>query len=468
MALIESGDGSGNLLIINPSGQALTSLTGDPTKAGIVRVTDSTGDEINTTENGNILVSTDNLIFYDQVDGSTLNTNLWTPSVSGMTITQTSGFITLNAASALTASAYAFITSNKYIPMYGNLPLNVEFNARVLNVPEANCTIEVGIGTVTGNSAPTDGAYFRWTPAGIFTCVINNGGTETTAGTLTGVFSDTFNQITLPPVTSDVEIFGIEIVEDHVLFRVGDVVVADIDVPIGIAFPFSVGRQQIFGRVYNAGTSPSLAPQLLIGQCVVKQQDLAQNKPWAEVMASLHRGAFQSPVTFASTANFTNSTNPASATLSNTAAGYATLGGRFQFAAPAGAVTDFALFAYQIPTGYQFNCTGIDISLVSMGAGGGATGSILEWDLAVNSTAVSLATADGTGTVAPRRIGLGMQSIAALAAVGYQAPDISRRFPVPMVCDSGRFLHVIVQIPVGLATASQIIRGIVTIHGYSE
>jgi len=48
-------------------------------------------------------------------------------------------------------------------------------------------------------------------------------------------------------------------------------------------------------------------------------------------------------------ANYANSAAPASATLSNTAAGYTTLGGQFQFAAVAGAETDYALFAYTVP-----------------------------------------------------------------------------------------------------------------------
>jgi hypothetical protein len=34
--------------------------------------------------------------------------------------------------------------------------------------------------------------------------------------------------------------------------------------------------------------------------------------------------------------------------------------------------------------------------------------------------------------------------------------------------ESGRFLHVILAVPVGTATASQVIRGTVTIDGYFE
>jgi hypothetical protein len=37
-----------------------------------------------------------------------------------------------------------------------------------------------------------------------------------------------------------------------------------------------------------------------------------------------------------------------------------------------------------------------------------------------------------------------------------------------MVVDGGRFFHIIVQVPVGTATVSQVIRGDVMVNGYFE
>jgi|SRR5882672_9450851 len=61
------------------------------------------------TENGFTNVSNDSLIFFEQVDGVAVNTNVWVPTTSGMTIVQSGGFITLNAGLAVAANAYAIL-----------------------------------------------------------------------------------------------------------------------------------------------------------------------------------------------------------------------------------------------------------------------------------------------------------------------------------------------------------------------
>lgn len=438
---------------------------------GTVAIKDSAGKDITTTENGYLRTSQSNIIHYDQVDGAALNTNIWSSSVSGMTVVQASGFIGLNAGSATTAAAYAIIQSVKYIPLYGTLPLRDSTNAKVINLPEANATVELGIGAVAANSAATDGAFFRWGPAGQFFAVINNGGSESSSAALTGTFTDEDGDtITLPPVQSIIHLFEIEIVEDRALFYVDDILVATIDTPSGQAYPFNAGRQQKFARVYNGGSTPALAPQLFIGQTITEQEDLNQNKPWADVLASLGRTSYQSPVTaFGQTANHANSTSPVSATLSNTAAGYTTLGGRFQFTAVASAVTDFALFGFQVPVGYQLVINAVAISSCNTGAIGSAvTPTIFDWGVGINASAVSLATADGAGTWAPRRVPIGLQAFALSSVIGAIATDVSRRFETPIVVDSGRFFHIILQIPLAAATSSQIFRGDVFVNGYLE
>jgi hypothetical protein len=176
------------------------------------------------------------------------------------------------------------------------------------------------------------------------------------------------------------------------------------------------------------------------------------------------------------TANYANSAAPASATLSNTAAGYTTLGGQFQFAAVAGAETDYALFAYQVPApsaaaaGKNLVIRGVRIETANTGAAVGATATLLQWGLGVGSTAVSLATADSAtaGTRAPRRIPLGLQSFPAASSIGTIAPDIDVNLDAPLYVAAGTFVHIILKMPVGLATASQVIRGTVMINGFWE
>lgn len=456
-------DDNANVLMTTPQ---------DAASAGLMKILDSEGNQINTTENGALEVSQANPILYDQVDGNAININKWNPYVvSGMTITQAGGFINLNAGSALTTGAYAILTSIKSIPLYGTLPLVVQFNAKVLNLPQTNAVLELGVGAGTGVTAPTDGAFFRWASNGTFVCVLNNGGVETATAALSGTITeaDGISSVILPPVQIEAELYQIEIVEDQVLFSVGDVLVASLQVPTGQAYPFNAGRQTLFARVYNGGSSPSLAPQLMIGQVVVYQQDLNQSKDWKEVICAMGQGAYQSPVTtFSQTANHSNSTAPSSATLSNTAAGYTTLGGKFQFAAVGGAATDYALFAFQVPVAYQFYCTRISISLYNTVIAVAITPTIFEWAAGINSSAVSLATVDGAGTWAPRRIPLGSQALTVAALVGAAANDLVRSFDAPLVVDGGRYFHIILTVPVGTATATEVFRGTILVNGYFE
>lgn len=456
MAVIQSPSDATHLAEVTAGGDLQVRTPIDATLAGYVKLLDSEGAPILTTENGALDVSQDALIFWDQVDGSALNTNIWTTSASGMTVAQASGFITLNSGAALTASAYAILQSIRYLPMYGYLPLRVTINAQVPVNPQANAVMELGVGLAATNASPTDGCFFRWNASGQFACIISNGGSETSTVPLT------------PPTVAEAALFDIVIVEDAVQFFLDDVLIATVEVPFGLAFPTNAGRLPLFARVYNGGSSPAAAPKIQIGQVVVVQEAIAQNKPWGETLASLGRGAYQHPTTYGQAANHANSASPASATLSNTAAGYATLGGRYQFAAPAGAATDYALFAFQVPVGYQFYLTGVRITAMSLGAIGGLTGTALDWALGVNSSAVSLATADGAGTWARRPIPLGMQSFPITAPIGQAAPDIAASFSPPLIVDGGRYVHVIVQVPAGLATGSQIIRGDVLITGYYE
>lgn len=458
MAIIEDGGNSGRKLSVNTENALPVSLTTLAANAGFVKLLDSLGAGINTTENGALNTSTDSLLFYEQVDGNAIDLRRWNQSVSGMTITQVNGYQTLNAAAATTANAYAILSSIQYIALYGHLPARITFNNRIPIIAQSNLTIEFGIGFVATTAAPTDGCYFRWSPSGNIYCCINNGGVETLS----------------PPIAAlditEAEIFDIVIVEDLVLFQIGDVTVATIAVPPGQAYPTASGRLPIFSRVYNSSSTPAAAPQLLIGQIVAVQEALNQTREWRECLAIMGGGAYQSPVTpFAQTANHVNSTSPTSASLSNTAAGYTTLGGRYQFAAVASAATDFALFAYQVPSGYRLIITGITITSANTGAIGSAvTPTLLDWAIGVNSSAVSLATADGAGTWAPRRIPLGVQSFGVSVVIGAIANDIVRTFDPPLIVDSGRFVHIILQNPLGAATASQIFRGNVFIAGLHE
>lgn len=462
--IIKSGD-SGSLAKVTTDGNLRVTTPALATQAGFTKILASDGNEIQITEHGSLNVNLDSLQFVEQVDGAAINTNVWMTSASGMTIAQANGFLTLNSGAAKTASAYAILTSIKNLVLFGTLPIKVSFNIGLPMSTQTNATAEWGVGLAAANSAPTDGCFFRYNASNEFRAVINYAGTETTTliapGTYTSASGDS---VTVPLILNEAELFDIVIVEDVVQFSIADVLVATVEVPAGLAYPTNAGRLPIFARVYNGGSPPTDAPVINIGQIVAVQQGMGQSDPLDAVLSSLGRGAYQSPVTpFAQTANHANSAAPASATLSNTAAGYTTLGGRYQFAAVASAATDFALFAYQVPAGYQLFVNGVSISAAVTGVAI-LTATVFDWSLGVNASAVSLATADGAGTWAPRRVPVGSQGFLALAGIG-QASELVRRFSTPLVVDSGRFLHVILAVPSGAATASLVFRGDVFIDG---
>lgn len=361
---------------------------------------DANGDGLDTTENGALRTSLANVVLSDQVDGSVVDTRMWSQSVSGMAIAVVNGFVTLNSGAVTTPNSYATNVSNKYIPFYGILPVRMSLNAKTLNIPEANATVEVGMGVVSGTSVPTDGAFFRWGPAGQLFCVINNSGAESSSGALTS-----------PP-------------------------------------------------------SGAIAHQFAYGQLIVVQQDINAVREFGDTISSFGRGWYQSGITpFGQTANHTNNTALAAITLSNTVAGYTTLGGKFLINAAVGGTTDGIVFAFQNNTTSQLPIPGVSISTAITGAAI-ATATLLEWSLGIDSTAASLATVDGVGTWGPRRIPLGVQGFLALAGIGTVANDLTRRFDKGMPwINPGRYFHLICTIPNGAATPSLAFRGALTILG---
>jgi hypothetical protein len=148
----------------------------------------------------------------------------------------------------------------------------------------------------------------------------------------------------------------------------------------------------------------------------------------------------------------------------------------FQFAAPAGAETDFVIFTYTVPAGSvtqpgkNLVLRGVRIDTVNTGAAVATTATTLFWALGVGGTAADLATADSltAATRAFRRIPLGIQSFIVGAVAGAQATPIDVNLDAPVVVAPGTRVNGIVRVPIGTATGSQVIRGMITINGYFE
>lgn len=449
------GSVSGNVAEVDATNNLKVNLPTVTSQAGYARLTDVYGHAPAVSAEGRLSVGVDRLMFRDTVDGSVVDTNRWVQSQLTMTQAISSGFLTLNSSASTAINTYSIISSTKQPPMGAPYGTRISWYLKTPNIPQANATMEVGLGFVATTAAPTtSGAYFRWKTDGTFIVAVNWSGTEAQSSALS------------IPSINVVHLFEIHINRESVEFYVDNALVATM-LPAGNALPFVPTHIPLFARVYTAGVIPSVAPQLFVALASAETMDTVAHMSWQDMLAGMWQGANQSPVTpFVATANHANSTSPVSATLSNTAAGYTTLGGRYQFAAPAGAATDFALFGFQVPVGYQLFIDSVDITSINTGAPVAITATILDWAIAVGSSAVSLATAEAPpATWGPKRTSLGLQGFLMSAGIGQGAADITRLFNTPLVCDSGRFVHIIVQVPVGTATASQVIRGDVVIIG---
>lgn len=381
----------------------------------------------------------------------------WTTTATTMAATQAAatGILINSGAITTTNTNYALVSQRRFERKLRN-PLFARFRARLLGA--TNTTIEVGFGDSTGATACANGAYWQVTSAGVVQPVYTYNSVDITGTNIASLLT-----------AGNYYQWGIIVDDDSVTFACQNTATEEMISEQTIQLPVTQTKQWAATHVPFVarcfiGTAAGTAPAVQLTEVCVGYMDGSGvlNKPWSHV-AGEFKPAIWSPVApTTSTVSWTNSAEPTSATLSNTAAGYTTLGGKFQFAAVAGATTDFCLFGYTVPAPYTFYCTGISISTWNVGAAVATTPHLLQWFAVPNQSAVSLAT--GTG-----RLALGSQSIAVGAAVGANFDrEIVRTFQTPLVTQGGRFFDIGVRIPVGTATASQVIAGIVGVEGYFE
>lgn len=407
---------------------------------------------------GNLRAGFDQMLFHDDVEGTTLNTQLWAQTLTSFTMSQAAATgIFFNAAASTSISQAAQLVSQKQFMKMQQMPLRLRMRART--VWYTGAVAEMGFGVPSGVTAqiPT-GAFWRYTSSGSVIPVLAFNGSDVVVGT----------NISASLNMNGTNYYSWEVIvdDDGAMFVCQDISTGRsiseqyLSIPLTQARAWSVTHLPCFARLYNS-TATLTAAALYLSDTLVIGYDTFMNKPWQHQQAAVSNGFELLPSTFAQSANWANSAAPTSATLSNTAAGYTTLGGLYQFAAVAGAATDYALFAFTVPSPYSFYCTGVRISAWNTGAAVATTPTLLVWGLGANNTGASLATA-------PLRVPIGSQSFAVGSAIGANAPDLDVTFDTPLKTDAGRFLNVILRMPVGTATASQIIQGGVQIRGYFE
>lgn len=453
---------------VDASGYAFTKTNTDPTLVGYTKVCDQYGVPGKHTADGYRLTSIEDHLFYDMTEGATIDTNKWLQSASGMTITAANGFYNLNPTNVTTAGAYAILTSIQTFQLSHCQPLHLHFNmaSSLMDLP-ANTVIEVGIGLAATNAAPTDGIMWRVRNSAMYS-VMNNAGAEDERQISPSPFA-------LPSPNTTYDCIMNFYADKYRLF-IGGTLFAAYNMPTSWSSIIASGRLPVFLRVYNTGSAPASSPTLKFGAGSVSHRNANTNRTLDEIQGSMGFGGYQSPVTpYLQTQYCTNNTEPvtiAVGSLSNTALGnaaYNTLGGDFAFNAPATSANDYIIFGWQNTSGRQYVLCGFILSATNIGAAPATTPTVLRWGLGINSSGLSLATAESpaSGTWAPRRIAIGEMGFPIAQLIGspaqvFTVSDLGGRKYI----DSNRYLHLFVRPVVGTATASQLIRGNFTPIGY--
>jgi hypothetical protein len=406
-------------------------------------------------------------------EGTIPHGNVLQQAVSGMTGAQAGGFFVLNSGNATAATNRAQVVSYRTVPLFGSFPTYLEIWMREGNPSATNAISEWGFGYPNaGVAVPTDGVFIRRNGSGVLQAVLNFGGVETPATlTMTNVHSRDGVGLYDP---AEVNHWVIAANNDSVEFWCNDVLVADVSTPAGQGAPMSSSAQPFFARTYvPTGLTASAGRRIELCYIGSALGDANINQSFWMTMAAMGRGSYQTQagVAPAQTSNSVNSTIPATGTLSNTGASYTTFGGQWRIAATAGAETDYALFGFQVPqgtanlAGRTLHITGVRIGETWVeGAAIATTPTVFQWGIATGSTAVSLATADAVGTVSPKRKLLGSQSFLVGEAIGALKDGFDN--DIGMAAFPGTFVHVVLKMPVGTATALQFFRGTVAIDGY--
>jgi hypothetical protein len=430
---------------------------------------DQVATAIRTDRKGNILTGNYTPEFTENFEGIIVNAQKWNVSTLtfGQTQSSSQGY-NLTATGATGSGNFSIATSQRNFLKLPRVPL--QFKARLRQSALANSVIDFGFGAAINTQFIVQNAViFRMTSSAVVQGVINFNGGSDIIGTIKSQVSSNGNTIggdlnmSNSYYTNNYFVYDIIIDDDNAVFTIQDTSTGELigmltlPVPISTAKMIGIGAVPVYYRALNTSTTTA-SPILIVAEMQVLSLDWNVSIDASQNAANLSASSGRQPFSGAQLENHTNSTAPVSATLSNTAAGYTTLGGKFQFAGVAGSATDYCLFGYQVPAGSKFMCEGVRIETRNTGVAVATTPTTLEWAMGFNSSAVTLGNANIKKQV-------GTQSLPNGSAVEATAPAIDINFVTPEVTESGRFVQVILTIPVGTATASQIIRGQVLVKG---
>lgn len=490
------GNTSGNVAEVNASNQlkvtAETNVAANPGNVGSIR-TFSENDSGSITGSAHLVspetsqdyrlrIGQDTILFQDFFNATAQNTGLWKHGFSTMTMTQSAGYLNVNAAgTSQTSGHYAFLQSWRYFTLTATAPLCLEVDLKIDRQPVANEIFQIGWGVPTGAANVVDGVWLDLDVTnGLRGAVRFNSGTVTyaTLGASTILSNDTTYKFFI--------IFGTGEIE----FWINDVLYGSIPNPVANGAPvLSVGLP-LFIQKYNAGAVASTPNMIVkISYLQVTLMDLGIVKPWSEQMAGsgLHAYQGQNGGTMGSLATYANNTTPTAALPVNTSltANLPTgLGGQGIATVWNLANTDMVLLQWQNPTGgvaqtpRTLYITGVAIHACTSTAAWTAAAAgahMFQWALGFGGTGVSAAQAEGASfsnntTKAYRRKILGLMGQATGTAAIYTAMtnSIDRKFSTPVVVNPGEYVVVLCKMLNGAGTATGGLYYTIDFDGYFE
>lgn len=423
-------------------------------------------------------VGMDTVLFSHTFNALTQNTGVWKHSFSTMTMTQSAGFLNINAAGTSTASGnYAYLQTWRYFPLIGTAPVCVELTGAFTNYPVANEVFLAGLGVATGAVEPVDGIWLELTSNGLYGCIRYNTGVVSKQ-----VLESTVSNLILNQNTKYAIIIG----EREIEYWIDDVLYGEQLIPAGQGQAFLSTSLPLFIQKYNSGVvgnSPNMIVK--VGDVTITLMDIATNKTWAGQLASsglglqtLDGGTYTNG---AQQIQWANTTLPTAAAATNTTAALgAFLGGIFQMNAAATSTTDVIISMYQNPlggvnqTGRVMHIRGIKVDIVNAGAANSATvPTTIALALAWGSTAASLATTEAGSfvnntTKIRRPQPIGVIGLPISAVVGQQGSSIQFDFEAPIIVNPGEFVGIFGKILSGAATASQVLQFVISPNLYHE
>lgn len=426
-------------------------------------------EELRVSSQGRLTVGEPIPLFNELFSASALNTAQFAQASTTQTITVGGGTLNLNASAINTLSTYCAVRTYQFFPNYMDFATFATWDASLSQVPQLNCTIQMGLFQSATNAAPIDGVYFEYNSNAELRAVINNNGVLYTSAALTA------------PSAGVMHKYKIVMENDRVAFYIDGACQTTIVPPTGLGFPTYTQAQPFNCRVIHGAVAPALANQLKIGYIFVGHQDAVGLNKLAQVVAAAAGRAGsqgQQGHTMGSTAVYTNSMAAgAGAALTNTtAAAGSGLGGQFAYLPTLAANTDGVLMSYLNPVatvaipGKTLFITGIRIqSIISTTLTGGPL--YMVYSLAYGHTAVSMATAEGAGTKAPRRVPLGIETFAAAATLGtLGTPNTGVYMPFnsPIAIQPGEYVAVCAKNLGGTVTTAGVVTAIISVDSYWE